>query len=77
MGGGGGGLETVWFLMIRDAFSCIFDKVLQPISRSKNDHFYSCKIHYLLNFKEIFFVVTNVIYLDMDICIRIKKIKVT
>ena len=33
-------------------------------------------MHILLNFKEIFYVVTNVMYLDMDICVRIKKLNV-
>ena len=33
-------------------------------------------MHNLLNSKEIFHVVTNVMYLDMDTCVRIKKLKV-
>ena len=61
--------------MIQDAF-CIFYKVLQQISRSRNDHFYGFKIHNLLNFKEIFLVVTC-FFLDINKSARIKKLKAT
>ena len=53
-------LEAVGFLMIQDAF-CIFAMVLQQISTSQNDHFYSSKYIIYGNFKEIFLLVTNVI----------------